>query len=91
MFGIGVSEIIIVFVASFLILGPKRMQNFAYDLGQALQNFKTSWTEFKHTQFEDFDTSSFYDAKTELNKTLDQIKTSKTPSQNQPSQDESYE
>lgn len=74
MFGIGFSEILIVVIAGFLFVGPKRMASVAQDLGTWVGKFRSSWTTVKESSLKDLDTTSFYDAKTELNKSLNDLK-----------------
>ena len=70
MFGISFSEFIIIAIALFLIVGPKRMASSAYKIGAWLRVVKTEFFHLKQTHLQDIDMSSFYETKTELNKSL---------------------
>lgn len=82
MFGVSFAELIIVFIAAFLIVGPKRMQEFAGQLGSIIGKMKSQWTEFKHTQLLNMDTSSLYDTKIELNKSVEELQNAQKQSCN---------
>lgn len=74
MFGISFPELIVIFIAIFLIVGPKRLSELSFNFGKIIGKLKTEWTRFKQTQLKDIDSSMFYKPEIELNKTIDEIK-----------------
>lgn len=73
MFGISFSEFIVIVIAMFLIVGPERMASSAYKIGKWIRILKTELFHIKQTHLQDIDMSSFYETKTELNKSLKDI------------------
>lgn len=69
MFGIGFSELIVILLALFIIVGPKKTTEIAYSLAKWLSDFKLKANKIK----EGFDESSFYQPHVDLNKTLGQL------------------
>lgn len=74
MFGISFPEFLIILLVMFLVLGPERMAASAYDVGRWVAKAKELITHIRQTHLKDIDTSTFYDAKIELNKSLNDLK-----------------
>lgn len=74
MFGISFPETCLIILIAFLILGPQKIQGFAFNLGKYLGKIKQEFKHFKETRLTDLDDSTFYDAKTEMNKGLGELK-----------------
>ena len=49
MFGIGVTEMIVILVIALLVVGPKKLPDMAKGLGKAMGEFKRATTELKET------------------------------------------
>ena len=45
MFGLGMTELIVILAIVLLIFGPKRLKNIGSDLGNAIKGFRTAVTE----------------------------------------------
>lgn len=69
MFGIGFSELIVIILALFIIVGPKKTTEIAHSLGKWASDFRGKIAKFK----EGFDDSPFYEPNVDLDKPLDQI------------------
>lgn len=72
MFGIGTSELIIIFIIAIIILGPKEIPKIARTLGKGMRELQRAKDELKkNIEFED---ESFDDIKSELDNTTKEIK-----------------
>lgn len=72
MFGIGTSELIIIFIIAIIILGPKEIPKIARTLGKGMRELQRAKDELKkNIEFED---ESFDDIRSELDKTTKEIK-----------------
>jgi len=49
MFGIGSSELVVILIVAFLVLGPSHMPKIAKTLGKAMGEFRRVSTEFQRT------------------------------------------
>ncbi|MEG2173596.1 MAG: Sec-independent protein translocase protein TatB, partial [Desulfovibrionaceae bacterium] len=49
MFGIGSTELLVIFVVALIVLGPKSIPQIAKTLGKAMGEFKRVSTEFQRT------------------------------------------
>ncbi len=47
MFGIGMTELVVIFVIGLLVLGPKRLPEMARSLGRTLAEFRRASTELR--------------------------------------------
>ncbi|MFQ5915490.1 MAG: twin-arginine translocase TatA/TatE family subunit [Nitrospinota bacterium] len=47
MFGIGMSEVIIILVIALLVIGPKKLPNVARSIGKGLREFRRATTDLK--------------------------------------------
>jgi sec-independent protein translocase protein TatA len=45
MFGLGMTELLVILAIVLLIFGPKRLKNIGSDLGNAIKGFRTAVTE----------------------------------------------
>lgn len=77
MFGISFPELVIIVLASFLILGPKRMADVAYKLGIWMGKARALIKEWQMTKLDGLGPSSLYDPKIELNKKLAELEKDK--------------
>lgn len=73
MFGISFTELLVVLLIAFLIVGPKKMTELAYDLGKWLGKIKAQLKHIKETQIDVFDDSTFYSPTVEMDKSLDEV------------------
>lgn len=49
MFGLGMTELLVILAIVLLIFGPKRLKNIGADLGNAIKGFRTAVTEEEKT------------------------------------------
>jgi sec-independent protein translocase protein TatB len=47
MFGIGMTELLVIFVIGLLVLGPKRLPELARSLGRTLAEFRRAWRDLR--------------------------------------------
>mgnify|MGYP003965563699 CR=1 FL=1 len=74
MFGMSFPEFVIIALACFIFVGPKRMSSVAYEVGKWLNRFKTEITHFKETHIKGMDDSTYYEPKVSMNESLEEIK-----------------
>ncbi len=87
MLGMSFSEVVIIFLIAFLVVGPKKMTSLAYEIGIWIGKFKQQLKIIKETQLDTLNDSVFYDPKIEMNQSLEDLKkneelpndTAKTP------------
>ena len=53
MFGIGMTEIIVILIIALLVIGPEKLQELAKTLGKGLAEFKRTAEDFRNTIHED--------------------------------------
>ena len=68
-FGIGVPELILIFVVALLVFGPRRLPEIGKSLGKALSSFKRASNELKQT----IDEEIHLEEVSELKKDLDPL------------------
>ncbi len=74
MFGISFEETLLIAAIAFLILGPQKLGELAYKAGKWMTKIKQELKHVKEMEFSKFDDSVYYKAKTDMNKSLDEIK-----------------
>jgi TatA/E family protein of Tat protein translocase len=57
MFGIGLTEILLILVVALLVVGPKKLPELARSLGRGLAEFRKTADEFKESIYADDDTA----------------------------------
>lgn len=50
MFGLGMTELLVILAIVLLIFGPKRLKNIGSDLGNAIKGFRTAVTDDEETK-----------------------------------------
>ena len=58
MFGIGLTEILIILVVALLVVGPKKLPELAKTLGRGLAEFRRTADDFKESIYRDDDISA---------------------------------
>ncbi len=53
MFGIGITEIIIILIVALLVVGPKKLPELAKTLGRGLAEFRRTADDFKESIYQD--------------------------------------
>lgn len=75
MLGISFAELIVIFIVLFLAVGPTRMAEASFHVGKWVGKLKEMAVHVRQTHLKDLDSTSFYEARTELNKSLNDLKT----------------
>ncbi len=73
MFGVGFTEILVILLVLFLFVGPKKSFDLAYQMGLWCKKLRHQFQDLKTKEMSDWDSSPFYEAKTELNKSLNEL------------------
>lgn len=74
MFGISFAEFFIIFLALFLIVGPQKMAQAAYEIGKWLGQFKRQLLRLQNTHLSDFDTNPLYQAQNEVKQSFEELR-----------------
>jgi Tat protein translocase TatB subunit len=72
MFGIGITEIIIILIVALLVVGPKKLPELARTLGRGMAEFRKTADDFKESIYQDDNK-----VETDLKKAEEQRKTTK--------------
>lgn len=81
MLGISFPEFIVILIVLFLVVGPTRAAEASYHIGKWVGKLREMLVQIRQTHLKDLDTTSFYEAKTELNKSLNDLgETASAPS-----------
>lgn len=78
MLGISFTEFIVILIVIFLAVGPARMAQASFHVGKWVGKLKEMAVHIRQTHLQDMDTTSFYEARTELNKSLKDLGTPST-------------
>ena len=73
MFGIGLTEIIIILVVALLVVGPKKLPELAKTLGRGLAEFRRTADDFKESIYQDEDSSASDRQKSEPQRQISKI------------------
>lgn len=76
MFGIGVTELIVIFIIALIVIGPQKLPDIAKALGKAFAEFKKATEEIKNSVKDDIEKTA--SSATEL------FEQAKTPASHQP-------
>lgn len=76
MFGIGVSELIVIFIIALIVIGPQKLPDIAKALGKAFAEFKKATEEIKNSVKDDIEKTA--------NSVTESYKEVKTPAGHQP-------
>lgn len=66
MFGLGMSEIVMILVLALVVIGPKKLPEVAKALGKGYGEFKRAMTDFKDAVNVEFDDQEKKEAKSDL-------------------------
>lgn len=70
MFGIGMPEMIMIFIVALIVIGPKKLPDIAKGLGRAFNEFKKATNEFKESMGIDDEMRDVKHAFDEMNKDI---------------------
>lgn len=79
MFGLGLTEIIIILVVALLVVGPKKLPELAKTLGRGLAEFRRTADDFKESVYQDDDSSAKDRQKSEEQRQISKIKYPEDP------------
>jgi len=89
MFGIGLTEVIVILVVALLVVGPKKLPELAKTLGRGLAEFRRTADDFKASVYQDEDISKSDQQKSEAQRKVSKIQYPEDPPS--PATDESTE
>ena len=87
MLGMSFSEIVVILLVGFIVIGPKKMTELAYQIGAWISKIKQQIKIIKETQIDPIKDSVFYEPSIEMNKKLSELDTDSS----QPSETETKE
>ena len=73
MFGLGLTEIIIILIVALLVVGPKKLPELAKTLGRGLAEFRRTADDFKESIYQDEDSLAGDRQKKEQQRRVDKI------------------
>lgn len=76
MFGIGISELIVIFIIALIVIGPQKLPDIAKALGKAFAEFKKATEEIKNSVKDDIEKVA--------NSASESFEQAKTPASHQP-------
>ena len=79
MFGIGITEIIIILVVALLVVGPKKLPELAKTLGRGLAEFRRTADDFKSSVYQDDDSLAKDREKSEEKRQISKIQYPEDP------------
>ncbi|MEA1923378.1 MAG: twin-arginine translocase TatA/TatE family subunit [Pseudomonadota bacterium] len=79
MFGIGITEIIIILVVALLVVGPKKLPELAKTLGRGLAEFRRTADDFKASVYQDDDSLAKDRQKSEQQRQISKIQYPEDP------------
>lgn len=80
MFGIGLTEIIIILIVALLVVGPKKLPELAKTLGRGLAEFRRTADDFKESIYQDEDSLASDRQKSDPQRQVSKIPHSEEPS-----------
>ena len=79
MFGIGLTEIIIILIVALLVVGPKKLPELAKTLGRGLAEFRRTADDFKESIYQDEDSLASDRQRGEEQRKVSKIQPSEDP------------
>lgn len=79
MFGVGLSEIVMIIFVAFIFVGPKRATAAAYEIGVWVRKIRQQIYDIKQKEVPEWDVSPLYQSQIELNKTLQDLHNQNKP------------
>ena len=79
MFGIGITEVIIILVVALLVVGPKKLPELAKTLGRGMAEFRRTADDFKSSIYDDDETVTSDRKKSEDQRKISKIQYPEDP------------
>ena len=79
MFGIGLTEVIVILVVALLVVGPKKLPELAKTLGRGMAEFRRTADDFKSSIYEDEDVVASDRQKSEEQRKISKIQYPEDP------------
>ena len=79
MFGLGLTEIVVILVVALLVVGPKKLPELAKTLGRGLAEFRKTADDFKTSVYQDEETSTSDRHKSEEQRQISKIQYAEDP------------